>query len=189
MWGSGANYQLGTGSTESRAAPSRLDAFAGEAIVAVAAAKFHSAAVSGAGQLYTWGWGHGGRLGHADLAGEGAQRGMAQIHPLPVAGLSRHRVVCVATAKHHTLACTEEGAVWAWGSNRHGRLGFTGADSSWTPRRIGTLKQPVSSVAAANKHSAALTPSGSLYMWGDNTLVRPAFSPRTAAATRCRAAC
>lgn len=182
VWGSGANYQLGTGSTENRATPSRLDAFGGEAIVAVAAAKYHSAAVSGGGQLFTWGWGHGGRLGHADFAGEGAQRLMAQIHPLPVAGLSRHRVACVAAAKHHTLACTEEGYVYAWGSNRHGRLGFTGADSSWTPRRVGHLKHAIVSVAAANKHSAAVSPAGSVYMWGDNTQVRGPPARRAAAA-------
>eukprot|EP00892_Ulva_mutabilis_P000327 jgi/Ulvmu1/10295/UM060_0097.1 len=169
VWGSGANYQLGTGSTEDRAAPSRLDAFGGAAIVAVAAAKFHSAAVSGEGTLFTWGWGHGGRLGHAHFAGEGAQRLMAQIHPLPVAGLARQRVTSVAAGKHHTLACTAEGYVYAWGSNRHGRLGFTGVDSSWAPRRVGHLKHAIVAVSAANKHSAALSPTGSVYMWGDNT--------------------
>ncbi len=86
-------------------------------------------------------------------AGEGAQRLMAQIHPLPVAGLSRHRVACVAAAKHHTLACTEEGYVYAWGSNRHGRLGFTGADSSWTPRRVAHLKLSISKLLHALPHS------------------------------------
>lgn len=173
VWGSGANYQLGTGSTENRAVPSRLDAFGGEAIVAVAAAKYHSAAVNREGKLYTWGWGHGGRLGHADFAGEGAQRLMAQIQPQPVAGLARQRVTSVAAAKHHTLACTAEGYVYAWGSNRHGRLGFSGVDSSWTPRRVGHLKHAIVCVSAANKHSAALSPCGCVYTWGDNTQVRP----------------
>lgn len=36
---------------------------AGLAVVAVVAAKFHSAAVTADGRLWTWGWGRGGRLG------------------------------------------------------------------------------------------------------------------------------
>lgn len=35
----------------------------GSPVVALAAAKFHSAAVTADGRLWTWGWGRGGRLG------------------------------------------------------------------------------------------------------------------------------
>lgn len=38
-----------------------------------------------------------------------------------------------------------------------------------TPARLRSFRQDVVSVAAANKHSAALTASGRLYTWGDNT--------------------
>lgn len=58
---------------------------------------------------------------------------------------------------------------FSWGSNKHGRLGFTGVDSVHTPRRLASLKQErVATVAAANKTSAALTASGRLFSWGDN---------------------
>ena len=35
-------------------------------MAAVAAAKFHSAALTAEGRLLTWGWGRGGRLGHPE---------------------------------------------------------------------------------------------------------------------------
>lgn len=62
-WGNGANYQLGTGATGLQAGPVRLDALRREPVVQIAAAKFHSAAVTKDGRLFTWGFGRGGRLG------------------------------------------------------------------------------------------------------------------------------
>ena len=41
----------------------RLDALHSSVVCSLAAAKFHSAALTEAGDLYTWGYGRGGRLG------------------------------------------------------------------------------------------------------------------------------
>ena len=62
-WGSGTNYQLGTGATPTYAAPTRVETLHALQVTHIAAAKFHSAAVTAAGELYTWGFGRGGRLG------------------------------------------------------------------------------------------------------------------------------
>lgn len=62
-WGNGANYQLGTGAEGLQLVPYRVENLHGEDIAQVAAAKFHSAAVSRDGRLFTWGFGRGGRLG------------------------------------------------------------------------------------------------------------------------------
>ena len=170
-WGSGANYQLGTGSTETNQLPVRLEAFQSEEVSQLSAAKFHSCVVTRDGRLFTWGWGRGGRLGHAGFEAEAQQKAqiMAQILPREVAGLSRQRIVGVAAAKHHTVACTADGNVFAWGSNKHGRLGLTGVDSVHNPRKLSAFKHEIISVAAANKHSAGLSASGRIYTWGDNT--------------------
>jgi inhibitor of Bruton tyrosine kinase len=112
-WGSGANYQLGTGSTENHELPIRLDTMQSESVVALAAAKFHSCVVTQDGKLFTWGWGRGGRLGHAGFDGDAQQKIMAQIHPRQVASLARYRITAVAAAKHHTVACSAEGDVYA----------------------------------------------------------------------------
>ena len=62
-WGNGANYQLGTGVEGLQLVPYRVENLHGEDIDSLAAAKFHSAAVSREGLLFTWGFGRGGRLG------------------------------------------------------------------------------------------------------------------------------
>ena len=62
-WGNGANYQLGSGAVGLQEQPVRLDSLHGISVQSVAAAKFHSAAITQKGQLFTWGFGRGGRLG------------------------------------------------------------------------------------------------------------------------------
>lgn len=76
-WGNGANYQLGSGAVGLQLAPVRLEALHGMSVQAVAAAKFHSAAITKDGQLYTWGFGRGGRLGEgsSEKTGGKAQGG------------------------------------------------------------------------------------------------------------------
>uniref|UniRef100_A0A804NV90 Uncharacterized protein n=1 Tax=Zea mays TaxID=4577 RepID=A0A804NV90_MAIZE len=66
-WGSGTNYQLGTGNVHIQKLPCKVEALHGSYIKTVAASKFHSVAVSSNGELYTWGFGRGGRLGHPDI--------------------------------------------------------------------------------------------------------------------------
>ena len=136
-------------------------------VVLLSAAKFHSAALTEEGQLYTWGWGRGGRLGHPEShihSGESAV-----IAPRLVAGLGRRQVAAVAAAKHHTLLCTTAGEVYTCGSNRYGQLGYA-VDTQPTPRRVGALRQRVVGVAAANKHSVAVTAAGEVFTWGTNAL-------------------
>uniref|UniRef100_A0A804NDM6 Regulator of chromosome condensation (RCC1) family protein n=1 Tax=Zea mays TaxID=4577 RepID=A0A804NDM6_MAIZE len=132
----------------------------------VAASKFHSVAVSSNGELYTWGFGRGGRLGHPDIH---SGQTTVVITPRQVTvGLGRKRVSVVAAAKHHTVIATELGELFTWGSNREGQLGYPSVDTQPTPRRVGSLKQRIISVAAANKHSAAVADTGEVLTWGCN---------------------
>jgi len=51
------------GSTDFAHTPIRVEPLADLKVVQVVCAKYHSAAISSSGQLFTWGWGRGGRLG------------------------------------------------------------------------------------------------------------------------------
>lgn len=66
-WGSGANYQLGTGNEHIQKLPCKVDSLHGSFIKLISAAKFHSVAVTDRGEVYTWGFGRGGRLGQPDF--------------------------------------------------------------------------------------------------------------------------
>ncbi|KAG8648033.1 hypothetical protein MANES_09G139100v8 [Manihot esculenta] len=165
-WGSGANYQLGTGNAHLQKLPCKVDALHGSLIKLISAAKFHSVAVSARGEVYTWGFGRGGRLGHPDFDIHSGQA--AVITPRQViSGLGSRRVKAIAAAKHHSVLATESGEVFTWGSNREGQLGYT-VDTQPTPRRVSSLKSRIVAVAAANKHTAVVSDSGEVFTWGCN---------------------
>ncbi|KAK4769686.1 hypothetical protein SAY87_030218 [Trapa incisa] len=166
-WGSGANYQLGTGNACIQKLPCKVESLHGSLIKFVAAAKFHSVAVSNCGEVFTWGFGRGGRLGHPEFDIHSGQA--AVITPRQVtSGLGLRHVKAIAAAKHHTVIATEGGEVFTWGSNREGQLGYTSVDTQPTPRRVSSLKSRIVAVAAANKHTAVVSECGEVFTWGCN---------------------
>ncbi|PWZ28885.1 Inhibitor of Bruton tyrosine kinase [Zea mays] len=166
-WGSGTNYQLGTGNVHIQKLPCKVEALHGSYIKTVAASKFHSVAVSSNGELYTWGFGRGGRLGHPDIH-SGQTTAVITPHLVTV-GLGRKRVSVVAAAKHHTVIATELGNCLPGDQIEvQGQLGYPSVHTQPTPRRVGSLKQRIISVAAANKHSAAVADTGEVLTCGCN---------------------
>ncbi|XP_062113478.1 uncharacterized protein LOC133824571 isoform X2 [Humulus lupulus] len=166
-WGSGVNYQLGTGNAHLQKLPCKVDSLHDSLIKLVSAAKFHSVAVTARGEVFTWGFGRGGRLGHPDFDIHSGQA--AVITPRQViSGLGSRRVKAVAAAKHHTVVSTEGGEVFTWGSNREGQLGYTSVDTQPTPRRVSSLRSKIVAVAAANKHTAVISEAGEVFTWGCN---------------------
>lgn len=76
--GGGSSTAASSSSNSSSASSTAVAAAPVGRIVAISAAKFHSAVVTEDGRLYTFGYGRGGRLGHADFhihSGSSAQVG------------------------------------------------------------------------------------------------------------------
>ena len=65
-WGAGTNGKLGHGDENDRSIPSQVMALSKFFIVQAEAGCEHSVAITLEGQLYTWGHGDSGRLGHGD---------------------------------------------------------------------------------------------------------------------------
>ncbi len=85
--------------------------------ICVSAGELHSAVVTSDGDVYTWGDGFCGQLGHGDK----------RPRPLPKqvtsGGLEYESVESVSCGSRHTLAVTDEGECWSWGLGHFGVLG------------------------------------------------------------------
>lgn len=63
-WGNGGNGRLGHGDTSGTSVPIPIQHLFNESIMSVSCGESHSAAISTLGELFTWGAGTHGRLGH-----------------------------------------------------------------------------------------------------------------------------
>jgi len=92
----------------------------------------HTATISRRGQLFTWGMGNSGELGHADATYlDSAKPVRAYLF------LNTHiRIVSVACGSYHTLAIAENGTLWSCGRNKSGQLGHSTTVDSTTLKRV-----------------------------------------------------
>ncbi len=142
----------------------------GRRVVRIAAGSNYSAAVTADGELYTWGVGAYGRLGHGGLDDCYA--------PTLVTGLlAGQRVVDVAcgSGDAQTLAVTAEGLVYSWGDGDYGKLGRGGSDGCRWPRVVERLGSElgVCRVVCGSQFSAALTASGQVPGEMSISLIQP----------------
>uniref|UniRef100_A0A3P8VEV0 RCC1-like domain-containing protein n=1 Tax=Cynoglossus semilaevis TaxID=244447 RepID=A0A3P8VEV0_CYNSE len=162
-WGCGDGGRLGHGDTRYLEEPALITAFsgkqAGKHVVHVACGSTYSAAITADGELYTWGRGNYGRLGHSSED---------QTTPMLVTALKGLKVVDVAcgSGDAQTLAVTEN-QVWSWGDGDYGKLGRGGSDGCKTPKLVEKLQDlDIVKVCCGSQFSVALTKDGQVYTWG-----------------------
>jgi len=168
-WGFGGEGQLGHGDDRwHQHLPKKIEAFAGQRVVAVSAGETHSLAITADGAVWSWGGGGGGgrgELGHGD-----EQR---QLLPKKIEALAGQRVVAVSAGNMSSLAMTADGEVWSWGNGRYGELGHGDTQDQLLPKKIEALAgQRVVTVSAGLYHSLALTADGGVWSWGGGIFVR-----------------
>ncbi|XP_022143439.1 uncharacterized protein LOC111013314 isoform X2 [Momordica charantia] len=125
----------------------------------------HAALVTKHGEVFCWGEGKGGRLGH--------KINMDLDHPKLVDSLGRIAAKSVACGEYQTCALTSAGEVYTWGDGRFG------ADfeceqkirSQWLPQKLsGPLNGvSISNVACGEWHTAVVSACGRLFTYGDGT--------------------
>ena len=68
------------------------------------------------------------------------------------------------------MALSNRGTVFVWGGNRKGQLGDGQLTSSNTPLKLKELRhRPIIKVVCGEAHTLAVTVTGNLYAWGDNS--------------------
>lgn len=137
-WGNGTRYQLGLGMPLSEVDKPQLvrtlalvKALQGKYIVNVACGGHHSVAVTNDGELYSWGMGTEGQLGH----------NARENQPLPrlCIGLLGHLITKVACGGSHSVAIAVDGTVFTWGRGKNGRLGHGNEETHIVPCALRTL--------------------------------------------------
>lgn len=138
----------------------------------VVLSKLHSAVLTTdpVSNLYVCGVGRGGRLGLGDEN--------TRFTYTPVQGpLADRHITQVALGQNHSMAIDNTGALWTWGNNANGQLGYALPEPpkkdedpiSTSPRQLfGPLKKEfILGIAASSIHSVAHTGT-SLFCWGKN---------------------
>ena len=134
-----------------------IEALRGMRVRAVAAGEDYSLALSVSGEVYSFGMGGDGRLGHGDEED--------QLLPKRVEELAEVRAVAAGDA--HSMVLTEAGVVYSFGVGEAGRLGHNDEDHQYTPRIVEALQGVnVSAIAGGSATSYAVASGGAAYGWG-----------------------
>ncbi|XP_048524463.1 E3 ubiquitin-protein ligase HERC2 [Dendroctonus ponderosae] len=166
-WGEGEDGKLGHGNRLNLDKPKLIEALKSKKIRDIACGSSHSAAISSGGELYTWGLGEYGRLGHGD--------NVTQLKPKMVKALVGHRIVQVACGSRdaQTLALSDQGQVFSWGDGDFGKLGRGGSEGCNVPHNIERLNNlGIVQIECGAQFSLALAKSGQIWTWGKGDYFR-----------------
>jgi len=154
-WGRDSNGQLGRfGSAgappEGRVAgPGLLESLSYVRVVVISAGGLHSLALSERGELFSWGAGRDGKLGHGDGAARPLPQCVAALRDVPIARVS--------AGDSHSLAVSRAGELFSFGLGECGRLGHGDEESLSLPKKVEALRDArVRAIAAGFYHSIVL---------------------------------
>ncbi|XP_078670628.1 secretion-regulating guanine nucleotide exchange factor-like [Branchiostoma floridae x Branchiostoma belcheri] len=157
-WGANSYGQLGVGHCDDRHSPQQLQGV-NFRVKVVTGGGGHTAFITAEGQLFVCGWNQKGQLGlgHRENVSVLTQ----------VAALTEP-VETVACGWDFTLAVTEGGRFFSWGSNAFGQLGVPQVKGhSSTPIHVQNLQGVrIVGVAAGLRHAVALDDTGYVWTWG-----------------------
>ncbi|CAM8895502.1 unnamed protein product [Rhodiola kirilowii] len=173
-WGDGTyNFGLlGHGNQVSHWVPKRvIGPLEGIHVSYISCGPWHTAVVTSAGQLFTFGDGTFGVLGHGDRA--------SYSQPREVESLKGLRTVWAACGVWHTAAVVEvmvgnssssncsSGKLFTWGDGDKGRLGHGDKETKLVPTCVAALVEPnFCRVTCGHSITVALTTSGHVYTMG-----------------------
>ena len=156
-WGVAQTGALGISSTRDCEMPTMIDALRGKHIVDASCGAMHSVAVTGVGEVYTWGSNKYGQTGH--------DNGKEQYNlPTIVPSLLGTFVTAVSCGSGHTVVTTRGGLVYSWGMGNQGQLGHGDAANVILPRQVLGL-------TGANVHAVATGIAHSLFLLADGAVV------------------
>ncbi|KAG5517412.1 hypothetical protein RHGRI_037971 [Rhododendron griersonianum] len=185
-WGEESRGRLGHGVDSDVLHPKLIDALGSTNIELVACGEYHTCAVTFSGDMYTWGDGHLGLLGHGNAVSHWAPKRVNG----PLEGIHVSSLSC---GPWHTAVVTSSGQLFTFGDGTFGVLGHGDRESVSKPREVDSLKGLRTVRAACGVwHTAAVVEvmvgnssssncsSGKLFTWGDGDKGRLGHSDKEA---------
>ncbi|CAI5705912.1 unnamed protein product [Peronospora effusa] len=178
-FGAGLGGRLGNGLETDEGQPFAVSGMEGYRITAIDAGECHSCALSNEGDVFTWGLGSSGALGH------GNRDNCLKPRKLECLWTRSPHVKCdgdnltraesvvafIACGSYHTLAATSDGELYGWGDATAGQLGDEYVSIPdlvvLIPKRISVpTSSGIRSIACGTFTSAVCTKEGQLFLWG-----------------------
>jgi alpha-tubulin suppressor-like RCC1 family protein len=124
-----------------------------------------SLVLTNSGEVYAWGKNSYGQVGNGR---SGPNK--LQLIPMIVSGFNDEKVIQISCGKWHSMALTESGRVFSWGSNKSGQLGHNNSDKVVNKPSIVLLSNeiPIKKISGGYEHSLILSCDGDIYWFGCN---------------------
>lgn len=134
-----------------------------EKIVSAKCGYNHTICLTEDGEVYSWGYGKDGALGHSNFENSLAPK---KIEYFSQNGLKIKKIEC---GDYFSMALTNDGKIYTWGMNNYGQLGLGQISHKLKinlPTEVGLRNKIVSEIFAGEDHCACVTEEGEGYIWG-----------------------
>ncbi len=117
-------------------------------------------------KFYCWGNNYFGQLGFGSEDQNEFHKNIPKLNNF----LSDLNINAIKRGVNHSLALTQSGEVYGWGCNEFGQIGCGDNNVKVMPTKVtGLNENKIKMISCGENHSLALTESGCVYSWGDNS--------------------